>query len=106
LSAEDLKKIKSFLEWIKVLKQPGMTRFGIVASYLCHQVQPLKARASYGFEYAGAKDPSRMVSTQELREEEILEHLQKILKGVSVIPHRINEFTAMNLPPSVSLFLS
>jgi hypothetical protein len=36
LLAEDLKKIKSFLEWIKVLKQPSMTRFGIIASYLYH----------------------------------------------------------------------
>jgi len=35
LSPEDLKKIKPFLERIKVLKQQGLTSFGIVASFLC-----------------------------------------------------------------------
>jgi hypothetical protein len=34
LSPEDLKKIKPFLEWIKVLKQPGLTGFGIMASFI------------------------------------------------------------------------
>jgi hypothetical protein len=34
LSSEDLKKIKPFLERIKVLKQQGLTGFGIVASFL------------------------------------------------------------------------
>jgi hypothetical protein len=47
---EELKKIKLFLDRIKVLKQQGLTRFGIVASYLHHQVQPLKVREHYGFE--------------------------------------------------------
>jgi hypothetical protein len=34
LTAEELRKIKSFLDRIKVLKQQGLTRFGIIASYL------------------------------------------------------------------------
>jgi hypothetical protein len=38
LSPEDLNKIKSFLERIKVLKQQGLTDFGIVASFLRHRV--------------------------------------------------------------------
>jgi hypothetical protein len=59
-----------------------LIRFGIIASYLHHWVKPLNARESYGFKYAGAEDPSRMVPTWELTEEEILEHLWKILKGV------------------------
>jgi hypothetical protein len=58
LTTEDLKKIKLFLDRIKILKQQGITGFGIIASYLCRQVQPLKARETYGFEYAGAEDPS------------------------------------------------
>jgi hypothetical protein len=58
LSLEDLKKIKPFLEQIKVLKQQGLTGFGIVASFLRRRVQPLKAKERYGFEYARAEGPS------------------------------------------------
>jgi hypothetical protein len=75
LTVEDLKKIKSFLDRIKILKQQGLTGFGIVASYLHRQVQPLKARKTYNFEYVGAEDSSRMIPMQELTEEKILEHL-------------------------------
>jgi hypothetical protein len=65
----------------------------------------LKARETYGFEYAGAEDPSRMVSTRELTEDKVLECLWKILKGVSVIPHRVDEYTAASPPHAVSVFL-
>jgi hypothetical protein len=75
-----------------------------MANYLRRRVQPLKAIECYGFEYAGAEDPSRMVPTRELTEEGILERLCKILKGVSVVPLKVNEFTSMNLPLAVSLF--
>jgi hypothetical protein len=47
-----------------------------------------------------------MVPTQELTKEEVLERLCKILKGVSVVPLRADEFTAENPPLAVSLFLS
>jgi hypothetical protein len=52
LMSEELKKIKPLLEKIQTLKQQGLTGFGIVASFLHHQVQPLKARENYGFEYS------------------------------------------------------
>jgi hypothetical protein len=42
----------------------------------------LKVREHYGFEYSGAKDPSRMVLALELTEEEVLERLKKILNRV------------------------
>jgi hypothetical protein len=106
LTVEELRKIKPFLDRIKVLKQQGLTRFGIIASYLHRPVRPLKAREHYGFEYAGAEDPSRMFPTQELIEEKVLECLCKILKGVSVVLLRVNEFTAKNPPLAVSLLLS
>jgi hypothetical protein len=100
LTAEDLKKIKPLLEKIKTLKQKGLISFGIVANYIRFRVQPLKARETYGFEYAGADDPSQLVPSEELTEGEVLQRLCKILKGVSVIPHRIDEHDAAN-PPSV-----
>jgi hypothetical protein len=71
LTAEDLKKIKPLLEKIKILKQKGLTSFGIVASYIRCQVQSLKARETYDFEYAGAEDPSWLVPLEELTEDEV-----------------------------------
>jgi hypothetical protein len=97
-------KIKPLLEKIKTLKQQGLTRFGIVASFLHRRVQPLKARENYGFKYSGAEDPSQMVLALELTEEEVLEHLKKVLKGVTVVPHTVPEYHADHLPPAVSCF--
>jgi hypothetical protein len=105
LTAEELRKIKPFLDRIKVFKQQGLTGFGIVTSYLRRRVQPLKAREPYGFKYVGAEDLSRMVPTQELTEEEVLERLYKILKGVSVVSLRVDKFTTEKPPSTVSLFL-
>jgi hypothetical protein len=45
-----------------------------------------------------------MVPALELIDEEVLECLQKILKGVSVIPHTVPEYRADNLPLDVSCF--
>ncbi|XP_066356941.1 uncharacterized protein [Miscanthus floridulus] len=41
-----------------------------------------------------------MVPALELTGEEVLERLQKMLKGVSVIPPAISEFSAINPPPA------
>jgi hypothetical protein len=66
----------------------------------------LKARENYSFEYSGAEDPSCMVPALELTEEEVLERLKKILKGVSIVPHTVPEYCADNPPPAVSCFIS
>jgi hypothetical protein len=84
LMADDLKKIKPLLEKIKILKQKGLTGFRIVAIYIHNRVQPLKAREIYDFEYAGTEDPSRLVPSEELIEDEVLQGLRRILKGVSI----------------------
>jgi hypothetical protein len=66
----------------------------------------LKAREDYDFEYSRAEDPSRMVLALELTDEEVLERLKKILKGVSIVPHPVPEYRADNPPPAVSCFSS
>ena len=43
-----------------------------------------------------------MVPALELTDEEVLEHLQKMLKAVSVVPLAILEYSANNPPPVVS----
>jgi hypothetical protein len=47
-----------------------------------------------------------MVPALELTDEEVLERLKKILKGVSVISHPVPEYHADNPPPVVSCFSS
>jgi hypothetical protein len=69
-----------------------------------HRVQPLKERKHLGFEYSRAKDPSRMVPTLELSEEEVSERLRKVLKGVTIVPHATPEYCGDNSPPAVSCF--
>ena len=46
-----------------------------------------------------------MVPALELTDEEVLERLQKMLKGASVVPLTVFEFCAKNPPPAVSCFL-
>ena len=70
-----------------MLKQQGLTGFGIVSSFLHRRVQPLK---------------ERMVPALELTDEEVLERLQKMLKGASVVPLTVSEFSTNNSPPAVS----
>jgi hypothetical protein len=106
LLSEELKKIQPLLDRIRVLKQQGLTGFGIVSSYLRRRVQPLKVRENYGFEYSRAEDPSRMVLALELTEKEVLECLKKILKGVNIVPHTVPEYRANNPPHAVSYFTS
>ena len=62
----------------------------------------MKEREHLGFEYSRAEDPSRMVLALELTDEEVLERLQKMVKGVSVIPPAVSEFLANHPPPAVS----
>jgi hypothetical protein len=45
-----------------------------------------------------------MVPALELTEEEVLECLRKVLKGVTIVPHAVLEYCEDNLPPTVSCF--
>ena len=102
MSPAEVQAIQPFLNRISMLKQQGLTGFGIVSSFLRRRVQPLKEREHLGFEYSGAEDPSRMVPALELTDEEVLERLQKMLKGASIVPLAVFEFSAYNPPPAVS----
>ena len=46
-----------------------------------------------------------MVPALELTNEEVLERLQKVLKGASIVPLTVSEYCAKNSPPAVSCFL-
>ena len=74
-------------------------------AFLHRRVQPLKERENLGFEYSRAEDPSHMVPALELTDEEVLERLQKMLKGASVVPLTVSEYSANNPSLAVSRFL-
>jgi hypothetical protein len=97
LTSDELLAIKPLLERMQTLKQQGLISFGIIASYMHHRVQPLKEREHLSFEYSWAEDPSRMVPALELTEEEVLERLRKVLKGVTIVPHAVPEYCGGNL---------
>ena len=46
-----------------------------------------------------------MIPALELTNKEVLERLQKMLKGASVVPLTVSEFYAKNPPPAISCFL-
>ena len=75
VSPAEVQAIQPLLNKISMLKQQGLTGFGIVSSFLRRRVQPLKEREHFGFEHSGAEDPSRMVPALELTDEEVLERL-------------------------------
>jgi hypothetical protein len=104
LTSDELQAIKPLLERIRTLKQQGLTGFGIIASYMRRRVQPLKEREHLSFEYSGVEDPSWMVPALELTEEEVLERLRKVLKGVTIVPHVVSKYYGDNLSPTVSCF--
>lgn len=51
LSATNIEGIQSFLNQIRSMKDKGLSRVRVVASFIRHRVQPLKDRVHYGFEY-------------------------------------------------------
>jgi hypothetical protein len=83
------------------MKDQGLSGVGVVASFIRRQVQPLKDRVHYGFEYTGCQDPTR-VTSNELSEGEVLERLQDILGVVSVIPYQFREHNHDHPPPTIS----
>jgi hypothetical protein len=104
LTAGEVGSLKPLLEWIGALKLMGLSGAGIVASFVRRRIQPLMAREHLGFEYTGPKDPSRLVPDDELDEGGVLQRLQKVLKGVSVMPLRVKEYDSTHPPPAISFF--
>jgi chorismate mutase len=98
LTNDELHAIKPLLERIWTLKHQGLTGFGITASYMRCRVQLLKEREHLGFECSRAKDPSRMVPALELTEEEVLERLRKVMKGLTIVSHAVPEYCGDNPP--------
>jgi hypothetical protein len=60
LSTTEIEGIRPFLNQIRSMKDQGLRRVGVVASFIRRRVQPLKDRVHYNFEYTGCQDPTRL----------------------------------------------
>lgn len=83
--------LKPLLQRIRTLSALGLTGNGVIASFIRRQVQPLREREHFGFEYTGSNDPSRLpqVDGFELFEDIVENRLRKIVKDVPVMPVRV-----------------
>nr|TKW00840.1 hypothetical protein SEVIR_8G138800v2 [Setaria viridis] len=100
-------QVDELLARIDVLKEKGLTGAVVAASFLKRRVQPLQLRQTWGYEYSGRSDPSRM-SPDDISIDEIMVRLNRMLKNVSGIPRIVEEFNHLNKPreEDVLLFFS
>lgn len=94
-------QVDELLARIDVLKEKGLTGAVVAASFLKRRVQPLQLRQTWGYEYSGRSDPSRM-SPDDISVDEIMVRLNRMLKNVSGIPRIVEEFNHLNKPREVS----
>lgn len=74
LTEEELAIIDPLLHQIQGLKDIGLTRAGVLRSFISHHIQPLKLWVNFGFEYLGVNYPSRMTS-EELPAKDVLKRI-------------------------------
>lgn len=75
----------------------------VVKSFVSRQIQPLAQRVNYGFEYLGAKDPSK-ISSEELSSRKVLALMKELLKGIdSLLEDVMPTFSTTLLHPQVKI---
>ena len=63
--------------------------------WMKRRIQPLQARETLGFQYQGTADSSRY-SKEEILDEKILSHIQRLLRDVKKVPFIPDTFSAAN----------
>jgi hypothetical protein len=95
-------QLPELLARIKVLREAGLRAEHVAFSFMKRRVQPLMARDTIGFEYAGDDDTSWMPG-DEMDDDDIIESLTRIFKDMppyTVCP--IQEYSATRPPKEVS----
>lgn len=100
LTIAEYEKIRQFVKQIGRLKDDGLSRVGVAASFIRRRIQPLQDRLHYGFEYIGPEDTTRQ-ATEELPDNVVHYQVQNILKLVEKMPYEYPEYRASNPPPPV-----
>jgi hypothetical protein len=95
-------QLPELLACIKVLREAGLRAEHVAFSFMKRRVQPLMARDTLGFEYAGDDDTSRMPGA-EMDDDDIIERLTRIFKDMP--PYTawpVQEYSAARPPKEVS----
>jgi hypothetical protein len=95
-------QLPELLARIKVLKEAGLRAEHVAFSFIKRRVQPLMARDTLGFEYAGDEDTSRM-PRGEVDDDDIVDRLTRIFKDMppyTACP--VQEYFAAHPPKEVS----
>nr|TKW20547.1 hypothetical protein SEVIR_4G095600v2 [Setaria viridis] len=90
-------QVPKLLAKIVDLKTKGLTGIGMAFNFLNRRVQPLQLRHTWGYEYSGLNDLSRM-SPEEISTDEVMERLGRMFKNVEDIPKVVGPFNASDLP--------
>jgi hypothetical protein len=87
---------------IKVLREVGLRAEHVAFSFMKRRVQPLMARDTLGFEYAGDDDTSRM-PRGEVDDDDVVDRLTHIFKDMppyTACP--VQDYSAARPPKEVS----
>jgi hypothetical protein len=100
LAKEDIDQVNELLALIAAHKEMGVTDAAIMLSFFKRQIQPIQQCHTLGFEYMGAKDPSRMC-VEELTDDAALIRVKRVLLDVNTVPYVPELFSAQNPPEPV-----
>jgi hypothetical protein len=95
-------QLPELLARIKVLREAGLRAEHVAFSFMKRRVQPLMARDTLGFEYAGDNDTSRMPGG-EIDDDDIIDKLTRIFRDMppyTACP--VQEYSAARPPKEVS----
>jgi hypothetical protein len=99
-----MNQVEELLDIIATHKEMEVTGASVMFSFFKRRVQPIQQRHILGFEYKGAKDPSRMC-TEELTDEAALIWVRRVLLDVDAVPYVPQLFSSQNPPKLVSIRL-
>jgi hypothetical protein len=104
LSKGDMDQVDELLAIIAAHKEIGVTDTSVMFLFFKRRIQPIQQRHKLGFEYMGAKDPSRMCA-EELTNDAALIRVKRVLLDVNTVPYVLELFSAQNPPKPVSFRL-
>jgi hypothetical protein len=86
-------QVDELLAIIAAHKEIGVTGASVTFSFFKPRIQPIQQRHTLGFEYMGAKDPSRMCA-EELTDDAALIRVKQVLLDVNAVPYIPELFSA------------
>jgi hypothetical protein len=94
-------QLPKLLQKIKALREAGLRDEHVAFSFMKRRVQPLMARDTFGYQYTGDDDTSRMSGT-EVDDDDIIERLGRIFKDMPpYTPCPVPEYSAAHPPNKV-----